>query len=288
MKWHKPQSFSIRQGDSLRKVDGPLIMGIINMTLDSFYAGSRYQDRDSALSQVETMIEHGADIIDLGAMSSRPGAEIVPSDKEWIRLKEIIPEMRSRWPYIIISVDTLHAETAAKCLSAGADWINDISGGAHDPNMIPLVAEKQAPYICMHMRGIPKTMKNLSDYHDVVSSVYKYFAKQVRHLRDRGLQDIIIDPGFGFAKNIDQNFQMLRCLDTFRSLNCPLLVGLSRKSMIYKTLGTDADHALNGTTVLHTVALLQGAQILRVHDLKEAREVRTLIQKLKISTLESD
>lgn len=286
MKWLKPRQFTIRQGDSLRKIDRPLIMGIINVTPDSFYAGSRYPDRASVLKQAGALVEEGADIVDLGAMSSRPGAEIISSSEEKERLEGIIPEIRSRWPEIIISIDTLHSETAAHCLSEGADWINDISGGLHDKEMVPLVAQTKAPYICMHMRGTPKTMKELSDYDDVVTAVYTYFAKRIRQLRDQGVHDIIIDPGFGFAKNIDQNFQLLQSLDTLQSLDCPVLVGVSRKSMIYKTLGVEPAEALNGSTVLHTIALLQGAQFLRVHDVKEAVEVRALIQRLGYSSFE--
>jgi dihydropteroate synthase len=288
MKRLEPRKFTIRQGYTLREINHPLIMGIINVTPDSFYAESRYPDRYSVLKQVEVMIEGGADIIDLGAMSSRPGAEVISSGVEMKRLEGIIPEIRSRWPNIIISVDTLNSETAAHSLSEGADWINDISGGMYDSEMIPLIAETKTPYICMHMRGTPKTMKDLSKYDDVVTTVYTYFAKQIRHLRDRGVHDIIIDPGFGFAKNIDQNFQLLQCLDTLQSLACPVMVGVSRKSMIYKTLGIKPEAALNGSTVLHTLALLQGAQILRVHDVKEACQVRTLIQRLGYYSFEPE
>ncbi len=281
MKWTEPRHHVFNQGGTIFSIDRPLIMGIINVTPDSFYSGSRYQKKDEILHRIEQMIQEGADIIDLGAMSSRPGANIISSEEEWGRLEGIIPEIKSRWPGTCVSVDTIHSDTASKSLSAGADWINDISGGEYDERMISIVAQQGAPFVCMHMRGTPKTMKSLSDYEDVVTSVYTYFSQRIRSLRDQGIKDIVIDPGFGFAKNIDQNFQILSALHLFQSLNCPVLVGLSRKSMIYKTLKIEPEQALNGTTALHTMALLQGAHILRVHDVREAREVKILSQKLR-------
>lgn len=281
MKWTKPQQYVFNQGGSIFEIDSPLLMGIINVTPDSFYSGSRYSHESDIIHRVEEMIQEGADIIDLGAMSSRPGADIISAEEEWGRLGSIISHIKSRWPKICISIDTIHSEIASKSLIAGADWINDISGGEYDSDMVSVVANHGAPYVCMHMRGTPKTMKSLSNYEDVVSSVYTYFSQRIRFLRDQGIKDIVIDPGFGFAKNIDQNFQLLNALNLFHSLDCPILVGLSRKSMIYKTLNIKPEQALNGTTALHTTALLQGAHILRVHDVREAREVKILTQKLR-------
>src|SRR6056297_306302 len=287
MKWTESRHHVFTQGGSLFSIDRPLIMGIVNVTPDSFYSGSRYQKEGEVISRVEQMIQEGADIIDLGAMSSRPGADIVPSEEEWNRLGGLISHIKSRCPDICISVDTIHSDTALKSLSAGADWINDISGGKFDENMVSIVARWGAPFVCMHMRGTPQTMKSLSDYEDVVTSVYSYFSQRIRTLKDQGIKDIVIDPGFGFAKNIDHNFQILNALHLFHSLNCPVLVGLSRKSMIYKTLNIEPEQALNGTTALHTMALLQGAHILRVHDVREAREVKILSQKLRSAYFES-
>jgi len=273
--------FIFNQKGQVLTIDSPMIMGIINITPDSFYKGSRYQEEKNILARAEEMIREGADILDLGAMSSRPGADVLSHEMEWKRLAQVIPAIKSQWPDVSLSVDTLHAATAAKSLEAGVDWINDISGGTYDPDMESVVAEYKAPYVCMHMRGTPKTMKGLAQYEDVVDTIYSYFSQRIRQLRDQGIYDIVIDPGFGFAKNIDQNFQLLRSLHVFKSLGCPILVGLSRKSLIYKTLGVTPDEALNGSTVLHTFAVSQGANILRVHDVKEAMEVKILAKKMQ-------
>jgi len=261
----------------------PLIMGVINITPDSFYEGSRTTTLQQVLGLAEKMLSQGADILDLGAMSSRPGAEIISAEEEISRIKGIASAIKQNWPKTMISIDTIHAKTAEKCIEEGADIINDISGGSYDKNMVSFIAKAKIPYICMHMKGIPKNMKSLSSYDNLILEIYSYFSKKVRELRQAGVYDVILDPGFGFAKNIEQNFHLLHSLDLFRGLGCPILAGLSRKSMIYKTLEISPKEALNGTTVLNTIALLKGANILRVHDVREAKQAIELTQKVKSS-----
>lgn len=261
----------------------PLVMGIINITPDSFYEGSRTTKLEQILLLADKMIEQGAGILDLGAMSSRPGAKIISVEEETSRINGITSAIKEKWPEILVSIDTIHAKTAEKCIFEGADIINDITGGLYDKNMVPTISSAKIPFICMHMKGTPETMKSLSSYDNLILEIYSYFASRVRELRQAGIHDVILDPGFGFAKNIDQNFHLLHSLDLFHSLGCPILAGLSRKSTIYKTLDISPEEALNGTTVLNTVALLKGAHILRVHDVKEAKEAIELTQRLKPS-----
>jgi len=262
------------------EINKPLTMGIVNITPDSFYEGSRQKPDKILLQKVEQMITDGLDVLDIGAYSTRPGADEIPIEKETELLCQAIEMIRSYFPDFIISADTFRAELARQAIKSGANIINDIGGGNLDAKMFETVAELQVPYILMHSRGNPKTMKELSQYGDVVNEVVIELSEKINTLRKMGVKDIIIDPGFGFAKNITQNFEMLRRLGEFKVFNCPVLVGISRKSMIWKTLKTDPEGALNGTTVLNTAALNRGADILRVHDVKEATEAIKLYTNL--------
>jgi len=262
------------------EINKPLTMGIVNITSDSFYKNSRHNADEDLLKKVGIMVDEGLDILDLGAYSTRPGADEVPMERETESLCRAIEMVRSTFQDIIISADTFRADVARQAVKSGADIINDIGGGNLDDKMFETIAELRVPYILMHSRGNPQTMKELSEYADVVNDVVFELSKKIDELRKLGVNDIIIDPGFGFAKNIEQNFEMLRRLNEFEILNCPLLVGISRKSMIWKTLNIDADEALNGTTALNAIALQKGANILRVHDVKEARETIDLCSKL--------
>lgn len=262
------------------EVKFPLIMGILNVTPDSFYDGGEYVDHSEAINQAKKMVEDGAKIIDIGGYSTRPGAQEISVSEEIDRIKPIIERLKIELPHTIISIDTFRSNVAKEAVISGADIINDVSGGNLDDQMFKTVAELQTPYILMHMRGTPATMQSLSQYDDVVQDVYKELNEKCLKLKELGVEEIIIDPGFGFAKDVEQNFTLLRGLKTFQQLGHPLLVGISRKSMIYKSLNIESEEALNGTTVLNTFALLQGASILRVHDVKEAAEANTLIQKL--------
>ncbi len=258
----------------------PAIMGIINITPDSFYAGSRKQSIDDILSSVEQQINEGADIIDLGAYSSRPNAEDISIDEEWARLSLALSTIRRNFKEITISVDTFRASIAERAMQEGADIINDISGGNLDAAMFEYVAQNDVPYVLMHMRGTPQTMQTLNHYKDVTTEVISEIRERFEKLKALGASKIMIDPGFGFAKNVEQNFELFSKLENFSSIEAPLLVGISRKSMIYKTLNSDVSDALNGTTVLNSIALMKGAAILRVHDVHEAVECRTLIKKI--------
>lgn len=258
----------------------PLVMGIINITPDSFYDGSRRSDSDGVLRQTERMLNDGADIIDIGAQSTRPQSQLISMEEELSRLAGVVDVATDRFPEAVFSIDTFYSKVAEICVAAGASIINDVSAGQMDDKMIPLVANLGTPYVCMHMRGTPQTMQQLNTYDDVAKSVLDYFVAKIDECKKAGINDIIVDPGFGFSKDIKQNFELLGKLQLFSMLGRPLMVGLSRKSTIYKTLGVTADEALNGTTVLNTVALLKGAGILRVHDVKEAKECVKLLNHL--------
>lgn len=256
----------------------PRIMGIVNVTPDSFYGGSRYQHPDSILPTVETMLREGADFIDVGGYSSRPKAVDIPVQEELNRVVPVIQLLKKNFPEAVISIDTFRSAVADAALQEGADIVNDISGGSLDDAMFALVAKWKVPYIMMHMRGTPQTMASLTQYENLTKEVIDYFHQKIADLHRLGVVDIVIDPGFGFAKTIEQNFGLLKTLPDLQILGKPMLVGLSRKSMIWKTLQTDPEKALNGTTALNTIALLRGANILRVHDVKEAAEVVKLIK----------
>lgn len=251
----------------------PIVMGILNVTPDSFYDGGRYCKVDEISRRVDQIISEGAEIIDIGAYSSRPGAQDVTAEEEWSRLSQGLEIIRKRCPEAIISVDTFRADVAEKSIvDGGAAIINDISAGMIDAQMFPTVAKLGVPYILMHMQGTPQDMQNQPQYNDVTNEVILFLSEKVLKLRQLGVKDIIIDPGFGFGKTIEHNYTLLRNLDKFKIFDMPLLVGISRKSMIYKPLNITPQEALNGTTVLNTLALVNGASILRVHDVKAAVE----------------
>ena len=273
--------FTLNCNGRLLIVDKPLVMGIINATPDSFYAGSRRQALDSILQQAGQMIEEGASIIDIGGQSTRPGSEKIGPDEELLRVIEPIAAIHQRFPDIFISIDTYYARVATEAVAAGASIINDISAGSIDPDLLPAVASFQVPYILMHMQGTPQTMQQHPEYENVTREVLDFLLHKRTVLREAGIHDIIIDPGFGFGKTIRHNFQLLRELEAFNVIDAPLLLGISRKSTIYKTLGISADDALNGTTVLNTIGLLKGANILRVHDVKEAVEAVRLVANVQ-------
>lgn len=267
------KNLSINIKGKLHYFHNPWVMGIVNVTPDSFYADSRTFDSQSIYNRIANLIEQGADAIDIGGYSSRPGAADVSAQEEYSRLASALEIIRKHFPGTIVSIDTFRADVARKCVSDWqADIINDISGGIADPEMWNTVAELKVPYILMHMRGTPKTMQSLCDYSDVTADVIKDLAAKIDKMRQLGIADIIIDPGFGFAKTLEQNYTLMSELQEFKRLDMPLLVGISHKSMIYKALDIKPENALNGTTVLNTIALAKGADILRVHDVKEAKE----------------
>lgn len=256
-------------------------MGILNVTPDSFYAGSRVTTEQAILTQTEKMLQEGATFIDVGGYSSRPGADDIPEAEELSRTIEAVKLITKKIPEAIVSVDTFRATVAREAVLAGASLVNDISSGTLDHTMFATVAELKVPYIAMHMRGTPQTMKELTEYENLIHDITRYFHEKLTALKALGVRDVIIDPGFGFSKTIEQNFQLLTHLDYFKIFGRPILVGLSRKSMIWKTLTTTVDDALNGTSALHMAALVKGASILRVHDVKEAMQVITLYSKFQ-------
>ncbi|WP_394907703.1 dihydropteroate synthase [uncultured Mesonia sp.] len=266
---------------SLIDLSSPKIMGILNLTPDSFYDGGQYKSEIQILRQTEKMLSEGADFIDLGGYSSRPGAKEVGATEECQRVLPVIELILKHFPETLISIDTFRSEVAEKSIGAGAAIINDISAGELDQAMLSTAAKLQVPYIMMHMRGNPKTMQSLTQYQNLTQEIIFYFSKKIQQARDLGLNDIIIDPGFGFAKSLSQNYTLLNELALLQQLQAPILIGVSRKSMIYKLLDSNAQNALNGTTVLHTLALQKGAQILRVHDVKEAKECVRILDQLK-------
>ncbi|MDT0691081.1 dihydropteroate synthase [Salegentibacter sp. F188] len=259
----------------------PKIMGIINITPDSFFSGSRTETENDILKKAEQMLTEGADFLDVGGYSSRPGAEDISVEAEVERVIPVIELLLKNFPDAILSIDTFRSKVAEESIEAGAHIINDISAGSLDKDMMPIIAKFQVPYIMMHMKGTPQTMKELNQYDDLIQEILFYFSEKVRKARDLGINDLIIDPGFGFAKNIQQNFNLLSSLEAFKILELPILAGLSRKSLIYKTFNTTAENALNGTTVLNTISLQKGANILRVHDVKEAAECVKLLSRIK-------
>lgn len=274
--------FSLNCGGKLKVFDKPIVMGIINATPDSFYAASRKSSIDEALFTAEKMLNDGAAMLDIGGQSTRPGSEKVSAEDEKKRLIPIIQAVHHRFPEAVISADTFYASAAKEAVIAGATIINDISGGHADADMLHTAAALHAVYICMHMKGSPQDMQQHASYDNVTEETIGYFTERIAACASAGIHDIIIDPGFGFAKNTAQNFQVLANLKAYRILQKPLLVGISRKSFIYKTLNISSQEALNGTTALHAVALLHGANILRVHDVKEACEAVKLISALPV------
>lgn len=260
------------------EITRPWVMGIVNVTDDSFYASSRCIDEQAIARRVSAMVQEGADVIDIGAYSTRPGAAEVPVEVELKRIEQCMSVVKRVAPDVLTSVDTFRSQVAAHCVETlGVDMVNDVSGGTLDSEMHRTITRLRVPYVLMHMRGNPATMQQLTDYDDVTAEVLESLARKIDTLHQMGIADVIADPGFGFSKTLEQNYEMLAQLNAFTALNVPLLVGVSRKSMIYKALDTTPDEALNGTTVLHTIALLHGAHILRVHDVKAAAQAVKLV-----------
>lgn len=265
----------------LLEIDRPLVMGILNVTDDSFYGGCRVMEEEAVAARVRQIRDEHADILDIGACSTRPGSEPVDEATEWERLRRALVIVGREWPEAVVSVDTFRAGVARKCVEAGADIINDVTGGS-DPDMFDTVASLHVPYILMHMRGVPATMQSLTDYADVTADVITELAFKVRQLRERGVCDIIIDPGFGFAKTVEQNYEMMSRLEEFGKMNLPVLVGISRKTMIWKPLSITPYDALPGTVALNTFAMQHGADIVRVHDVAAAVQARDVVGMLDI------
>ncbi|MCK5838300.1 MAG: dihydropteroate synthase [Bacteroidales bacterium] len=262
----------LKCGEKVLDLSTPSVIGVLNVTPDSFYDGGRFTTITEGLNYVEKMIADGASIIDVGAASTRPGAALLPEDVELERLLPYVEAIRRNFPDIIISIDTYRANVASKAIDQGADMINDISSGLFDDKMFGLLSQTGAAYIMMHIKGTPESMQHNPSYEDVVKEILLFFASRVKLLRKMGVENIILDPGFGFGKSVGHNYEILQKLDNFTELGLPVAVGVSRKSMINKVLGTLPSEALNGTTVLNTIAILMGADILRVHDVKEAVE----------------
>ncbi len=278
--WQKLVNMTINCKGKLIDLSSPKVMGILNITPDSFYDGGKYSNDTTILKHVELMLNEGATFIDLGAYSSRPGANHVSEKEELNRVLPILDLVLKSFPETLISIDTFRSNIAKQTIEAGAALINDISAGKLDENMMPTVAELHVPYIMMHMKSTPQTMQQNTQYENLVKEVLFYFSERIALAKSLGIVDLIVDPGFGFAKTLEQNYELLNNLELFKMIETPVLVGVSRKSMIYKKLETTANEALNGTTVLNTVALQKGASILRVHDVKEAMETIKLVESL--------
>jgi len=261
----------------------PKVMGILNVTPNSFFDGGKYKNEGEIISQVEKMLSEGATFIDIGAYSSKPSAEFVTEQEEIDRIVPAIELILKYFPEALLSIDTFRAAVAKASIESGAAIINDIAAGELDNKMFDVIADYNVPYIMMHMRGNPQTMQSMTQYEDIVKEMMFYFSEKVKKARSFGINDLILDPGFGFAKTTDQNYEVLQKMELFNLLELPVLAGVSRKSMIYKTLGNTAQEALNGTTVINTIALTKGAKILRVHDVKEAVECVTLMNKIGLS-----
>lgn len=265
----------------LLSLERPVVMGILNVTPDSFYDGGKYQEEGALLKQAEAMLAEGAQIIDVGGMSSRPGSEVISVEEELERVLPAVRALRRRFPEVVISIDTVHSRVAAEAVAAGASMVNDISAGRFDTDMYRVAAGLGVPYVLMHMQGAPKDMQRQPEYEDVVQEVLDFFIAEAGKLRQAGVTDIILDPGFGFGKTVAHNYQLLRNMHVFKILDYPILAGLSRKSLISKVLGISPAGALNGTTALNMVALQQGAKILRVHDVRPAVETIKLWSQLE-------
>ncbi len=267
-------------------LSSPKVMGILNCTPDSFFDGGKYRDEAQLLAQAEKMLAEGATFIDVGAYSSKPNAEFVSEEEELQRAVPVVELLLKHFPDVLISVDTFRAKVAEATINAGAALVNDISAGLLDENMIATVGKLKVPYIMMHMRGTPQTMVKLTQYEDIIQDMLLYFSQRIDEARKHGIDDIIIDPGFGFAKTLEQNYEVMNKLELFNMVGLPLLSGISRKSMIYKLLGNTPQEALNGTTALNMVSLMKGAKILRVHDVKKAVETVRIFEKMVFDTTE--
>jgi dihydropteroate synthase len=273
--------FSVKTERIFDQKAAPMVMGILNVTPDSFFDGGKYTEESKWLEHASQMITAGADIIDIGAYSTRPGASDISPEEEESRLLKVIRSVRKNFPEILISVDTFRAKIAENAVKNGADIINDISGGTLDPEMFKTVARLDVPYVLMHIKGTPQDMQKDPVYEDVVKEVMEYFDQRTKILNGLGFKKVILDPGFGFGKTLDHNLELMKDLEKFQKLNLPVLVGVSRKSIINKVLNISSKDALNGTTVLNTIALQKGARIIRVHDVKEAKEVVKLLSAFK-------
>lgn len=276
-----PSLSLLRSGGRLLDFSTPRIMGILNITPDSFFDGGKIKTTDDALRAVEQMLQHGADIIDVGGMSTRPGAEIIDVETELQRVIPVIEHLKKTFPDIWISVDTIHARVAEYAVNAGADIINDVSAGELDIQLLETVSALQVPYILTHMQGVPQTMQEKPVYENVVQDVFRFFIQKLHALHQLHIYDVIIDPGFGFGKSLQNNYALAAAIDQFQILGKPLLAGISRKSMICKLLQVNPENALNGTTALHALLLLKGVNLLRVHDVKEAAQVMQIVKALQ-------
>lgn len=276
-----PINTTLNCGGKLLDLSKPAIMGILNATPDSFYDGGRFVSDYEYLHRVEQLLQEGAAIIDIGGMSSRPGAPIISTDEELHRVMPVIAAVAQNFPDAIISIDTVKAKVAQEAVQAGAGMVNDISAGSIDADLLPTVAQLEVPYVLMHMQGLPETMQQTPQYSNPLEEIVQFFVSKLAQLRQLGITDIVLDPGFGFGKTVAQNYVLLKNLAVFKILGLPILVGISRKSMICKVLQVNPQKALNGTTALHMPALLNGASLLRVHDVREAKEVITLFEQYK-------
>ncbi|MDA0316555.1 MAG: dihydropteroate synthase [Bacteroidetes bacterium] len=274
------KNLSLNCKGELIDLSTPKVMGILNITPDSFYDGGQFKDSKSILVQTEKLISEGATFVDVGAYSSRPGADFVSENEELHRITPVVELILKHFPKALISIDSFRANVIRECVNAGAVISNDISAGHLDDQMMKTIGELGIPYIMMHMRGTPQTMQNLTHYDHLVTEIFSYFSERIQLAKQHQIMDVVIDPGFGFAKSLSQNYELLGKLEFFQNLNCPILCGVSRKSMIYKTLNCLPKEALNGTTALNMVALMNGANILRVHDVKEAMECVKLFNQL--------
>ncbi len=285
----KQRPHTINVGGKLLSLSPAVVMGIINITPDSFYAKSKVNDEESLRQRVLQIINDGGKIIDVGAYSSRPGAKNVSQEEEMTRLRHSLKIIQEASCDLPISVDTFRSDVAKMCVEEyGVNIINDISAGQLDNNMFETVARLQVPYVIMHMRGNPQTMQENTQYQDLIADMFLYFSQKINRLQDLGVNDIIIDPGFGFSKTLDQNYKLLQRLEDFKEFDLPILVGVSRKSMIYKYLGGEPEDALNGTSIINTIALLKGANILRVHDVKACADAIKIIEKMNDNTTRYD
>lgn len=275
---YKPYSLKIK--NIPYSITRPQVMGILNTTDDSFYDGGKYHTIDKALFRCEDMLHEGANIIDIGGQSTRPGADLITENEEIRRTAPVIDAIIKRFPDCIISIDTFRAAVANHAVRAGAAIINDVSAGDDDEDMVKTVSRLQVPYIAMHKKGLPKTMQDQPHYENVLQEVKSYLENKVKLYQNAGIEDIVLDPGFGFGKTLDDNYHLLKHLETFHTLNCPLLVGVSRKSMVWKLLSSEPSKALNGSTALHMLALAKGAHILRVHDVKEVVECVKIAEEM--------
>jgi len=272
--------FTLKSGDRELEIRTPLIMGVVNLTPDSFYSSSRVYAESDFIKNIDEMVSEGTDIIDLGGQSSRPGATLISAEEEYTRIASALEYVRSKYPQVLVSIDTFHSDVARKALERGAHIINDISAGNFDKRMFSVAADFGACYVCMHMQGNPGNMQVNPTYQNITSEILHFFKSKIEQCKKSGINSIILDPGFGFGKTIEHNYELVKNLKSFTELDYPVLAGFSRKSMIYKLLGKTPEDSLNGTTVLNTIGIMTGVSILRVHDVKEARECIKIIKEI--------